>query len=131
MTRVLHRRNRSCNKMERLGDRWFVSAFEVDLKLADRLARQRPPIPRNIPRRSRRAGFLGERKKAKVALGSERMLSDALDHPRLGKLGRKSDLTTGKFLSSQDACRVSVASFAHQPHSRCIPVVRKIRFACK
>lgn len=66
-----HRRNWSCNKMERPRECSFVPAFKIDLKLTESSAIASRPTSYSpeYSSSSHRAGFLGERKKkAEVAL---------------------------------------------------------------
>lgn len=66
-----HRRNWSCNKMERPRECSFVPAFEIDLKLTESSAIASRPTSYSpeYSSPSHRVGFLGERKKkAEVAL---------------------------------------------------------------
>lgn len=99
-----HRKNRSCNKMERPRERSFVPAFKIDLKLTESSAIASRPTSY-----SHRAGFLGERKKkAEVALYWAHAKRRSTSIPDL-KIGSEIGFARlrGKFLS----------------FARCIPIV--------
>jgi len=116
--------------MERLRARSFVSAFEIDLKLADRLPSRsnRPPIPRNISHRAEL--FLGERKK-KAEACIIRILR-ALEAPSFGlKIGSEIGFDFEGISLFRAAFPLHISSYRRHPwYEVDVSVIRKIRFSC-
>lgn len=99
-----HRRNQSCNKMERPRERSFVPAFEIDLKLTESSAiasREPTSYSPEYSSPSHPRWFSRWKKEESGGCITERMLSDALRVFRDLKIGSEIGFARlrGKFLS--------------------------------